>query len=137
MTSHIAAFRAQADFPVEAKIKVGASVWQSPETAGARLYELVLSKRPSTIQKVLDAAAELKPPFTVKQVQGHLKWLYTAGNLEVDGTSYVVQAKAPKAAKVEAPKAEKPKVKTKTEAKPEPRTAAASKRRLVRTKRAA
>jgi hypothetical protein len=130
--SHIAAFRAQADFAPESKIKVGASVW-SDGVAGDRLYKLVLSKKPSTVQKALDLASELKElPFTVKQVQGHLKWMYTAGELEVDGKSYVVQTK-PKATKPE-PKVE-PKTKTKIETKAEPRTAASTKRVLVRTKK--
>jgi hypothetical protein len=126
--SHIAAFRAQADFAPESKIKVGQSVW-SDGVAGDRLYKLVLSKKPSTVQKALDLASELKElPFTVKQVQGHLKWMYTAGELEVDGKSYVVQAK-PKATKAE------PKTKNKIEPKAEPRTAASIKRVLVRTKK--
>jgi hypothetical protein len=132
--SHTAAFRAQAEFPVEAKIKVGASVWPSPETAGARLYELVLSKKPTTVQKVIDLAAELKVPFTAKQVQGHLRWLYTAGQLEVDGKSYTPKTKEPKAPKVAKVKAAKP---PKAEA---PATAAARKpapRRTQKLKRAA
>jgi hypothetical protein len=143
--SHTAAFRAQADFAPEAKIKVGKSVW-SEGVAGARLYELVLSKHPGTIGKAIALASELKErPFTAKAVQGHLKWLYTAGELEVDGTSYVVQAK-PKPAKVEAPKAEpKPEAPKPEAQKPEPKfkpkvkakVAASSKRSLVRTKRAA
>jgi hypothetical protein len=108
--SHAVAFRAQADFPGEAKIKVGASVWSSPETAGARLYEQVLSKKPSTVQKAIDLAAELKVPFTAKQVMGHLRWLYTAGELEVDGKSYTPKTKEPKAAKPPVAKAKAAKV---------------------------
>jgi hypothetical protein len=123
--SHTAAFRAQSDFAPEAKIKVGKSVW-SDGVAGARLYEQVLSKYPGTIQKVLDMAAELKPPFTAKAVQGHLRWMFTGGQLEVDGTSFPVApkvAKAPKPAKAEAPKVEPPK----DEAKPEPKAEAKAK----------
>jgi hypothetical protein len=105
--SHTKAFAAQADFPVEAKIKVGQDIW-TPGTAGARLYSEVLCKNPVTVQKAIDLAAKLEPPFTAKQVQGHLRWLYTAGQLEVDGKSYVVQAK-PTKAKVETPN---PKVET-------------------------
>jgi hypothetical protein len=139
--SHTAAFRAQADFPLEAKIKVGNNIW-SPGVAGARLYEQVLSKSPPTIQKALDMAAALKEsPFTAKATMGHLRWLYSGGQLEVDGTSYDVPVKAPKPAKVEAPKAEakpeqqkpEPKFKAKVKAK----VAASSKRSLVRTKWAA
>jgi hypothetical protein len=43
--SHYAAFKAQSDFAPEAKIKVGENIW-NPETAGARLYAEVLSKKP-------------------------------------------------------------------------------------------
>jgi hypothetical protein len=46
------------------------------------------------LQKAIEKAATLDPPFTVKQVMGHLKWMYTAGELEVDGESYVVPATA-------------------------------------------
>jgi hypothetical protein len=118
--SHTAAFRAQADFPPEAKIKVGKSVW-SDGVAGARLYAEVLSKHPGTVGKAIALASELKDrPFTDKAVQGHLRWMYTGGQLEVDGMSYDVPVKAPKApkpAKPEAPKAEPPKVEAKPEAK--------------------
>jgi hypothetical protein len=93
--SHTAAFKAQSDFAPESKIKVGNDIW-TPETAGARFYAEVLSKNPGTVQKVIDKAAALDPPFTVKQVQGHLRWLYTAGQLEVDGKSYIVPAKPTK-----------------------------------------
>jgi hypothetical protein len=133
--SHTAAFKAQSDFAPESKIKVGNDIW-APETAGARLFAEVLSKNPGTVQKVIDKAAELDPPFTSKQVQGHLRWLYTAGELEVDGVSYVVQAKAPKA-KPE-PKAKEVKVgkyAARLKAKPKVKAEAAHQRRMVRTKR--
>ena len=106
--THSAAFRAQADFAPEAKIKVGNDIW-TPETAGSRLYTQVLSKNPATVQKVIDLAGKLNAPFTAKQVNGHLRWMYTTGELEVDGKSYVVAAKEPKtakAAKAEAKKSE-------------------------------
>jgi hypothetical protein len=125
--SHSAAFRAQEDFAPESKIKVGKSVW-SEGVAGDRLFKQVLSKNPATVQKAIDKATALEPPFTVKQVMGHLRWLYTAGELEVDGKSYVVQAKPAKAAK---------KPKAKAEAKVEPKAAALQKRRFVRTKKVA
>ena len=109
--SHADAFKAQAEFSGEAKIKVGADIW-SAETAGSRLYAQVLSKKPSTVQKVIDLAAELKEPFTAKQVMGHLRWRFTAGEFEVDGKSYTprTKAKEPKAAKPQA-KATKPEAK--------------------------
>ena len=136
--SHTAAFKAQSDFAPEAKLKIGNDIW-SAETAGSRFYAQVLSKNTGTVQKVIDSAAKLEPPFTSKQVQGHLRWLYTAGRLEVDGKSYVVQAKAPKA-KPE-PKAKEVKVgkyaarlKAKPEVKAEAKAEATHQRRMVRTK---
>jgi hypothetical protein len=129
--SHANAFRVQADFPVESKLKIGANIW-SEGTAGERLYEKVLSKNPATVGKAIDMAAKLEPPFTAKQVMGHLRWIYTAGQLAVDGKSYTVQAKPakePKAAKVE-------KAKAKAEAKkPETKAAAMRKRSFVRTQK--
>jgi hypothetical protein len=107
--SHSAAFHKQAAFNHDSKIKVGKNVWREGQ-AGYRLYELVLSKQPATIAKAFILASELKQPFTPGQVMGHLRWLYSGGQLEVDGTSYVVQAK---------PKVEKVKV-----AKPEPKAKA-------------
>lgn len=134
--SHTAAYRNQADFPVEAKItKVGKDIW-SAETAGARLYELVLAKYPATVQKVLDLASKLDAPFSAKAVQGHLRWLYTGGELEVDGKSYIVPVKPTK--KVEAPKAEATKPAKEVPAakvKTEPKVAAAKKQSAVRTKK--
>jgi hypothetical protein len=139
--SHIAAFRAQADFAPDAKIKIGENIW-TPETAGARLYTEVLSKHPSTVQKAIDLASELKErPFTAKQTIGHLKWIYTAGQLEVDGKSYPVEAKPTKvvAEKPAEPKPEKP-AKAKTEkakvVAEKPKVMASRKRTHVKTKKA-
>jgi hypothetical protein len=103
VVSHADAFRSQVEFPGEAKIKVGNDIW-SAETAGSRLYAQVLSKKPATVGKAIDMAAELKEPFTAKQVMGHLRWLYTAGELQVDEKSYTpkTKAKEPKAAKAKA-----------------------------------
>jgi hypothetical protein len=89
----------------------------------------VLSKKPTTVQKAIALASELKEsPFTAKQVQGHLRWLYATGQLEVDGKSYTPKVKEPKAAKA----TKKP---VKAEAKVE--AAATHQRRTVRTKRLA
>ena len=80
----------------------------------------------------IDLASELKEqPFIAKQVMGHLKWLFTTGELEVDGKSYTPKTKEPKAAK--APKA-KPEAKAK---KAEVKAAATRKRSFVRTKKLA
>jgi hypothetical protein len=125
------AIRAQEDFALDAKLKIGNDIW-TPETAGARFYEQVLSKKPTTVQKAIDLASELKEqPFTAKQVMGHLKWLFTTGELEVDGKSYTPKTKEPKAAK--APQA-KPEAKAK---KAEVKAAATRKRSFVKTKKLA
>jgi hypothetical protein len=42
------AIRAQEDFSLDAKLKIGNDIW-TPETAGARFYEQVLSKKPTTV----------------------------------------------------------------------------------------
>jgi hypothetical protein len=127
--SHTAAFKAQSDFAPESKIKVGNDIW-APETAGARLYEEVLSQFPATVQKAINLASELKSPFTEKQVMGHLKWLYTAGKLEVDGKSYVVKTKEPKPVKAKVTGAAKREAKGLP-----PIVQPARKRSLVRTKK--
>jgi hypothetical protein len=132
--SHTSAFKLQKDFAPEAKLKVGNDIW-TPETAGARLYAEVLSKNPGTVGKAIEKAATLDPAFTAKQVQGHLRWIYTAGQLEVDGVSFTLPVKAPKAAK--APTAKEPKVakETKGKYKPKVKAAALRQRGLVRTKK--
>jgi hypothetical protein len=129
--SHSAAFKAQSDFAPESKIKVGSDIW-TPETAGARLYELVLIKNPGTVGKAIEKAAALDPPFTSKQTQGHLRWLYTAGQLTVDDKTYIVPAKEPKAAKV--PTAKEPAKEGKGKFKPKVKAAAARKDSFVKTK---
>ena len=79
---------------------------------------------------------------------GHLKWIFTAGQLEVDGVSFPVAAKIAKPAKPEAAKVEPPKDQAKPEPKakaekPEPKfkakvkAMAARKRAPVKTKKAA
>jgi hypothetical protein len=129
--SHSAAFRKQASFNHDSKIKVGKNVWRK-EQSGHRLYAEVLSKNPATVTEAFTLASELKQPFSPGQVMGHLKWLYTAGELEVDGKSYQVQAKPKVEAKPEAAKAEPPKVK-----KPKVKAMAARKSVHVQTKKAA
>ena len=122
--THVQAARDQADFPAEAKLKINSNVW-SEGCAGHRFYTEVLVKHPSTVTKALELAEKLEQPFTVKQVQAHLKWMYTAngGALEVDGVSYSAPAKA------------KPvkKAKVKVPAKPA-QVSAARKRGFVKTK---
>ena len=135
--SHTSAFKAQSDFAPEAKLKIGSDIWTA-ETAGSRFYAQVLAQKPSTIQKVLDLASKLEQPITAKAAMAHLKWLYTDGQLEVDGVSYVVQAKTPKAAKATKEPAKeakgKFKAKIKVPAKAEAKAAATHQRRMVKTK---
>ena len=131
--SHTAAFKAQKDFAPEAKLKVGSDIWTA-DTAGSRFYAQVLSKKPATVQKAIDLAAALDPAFTVKQVQGHLRWIYTAGELAVDDKTYTVPVKEPKAKPAKEVKG-KFKAKVKAAAKPEAKAAATHQRRMVRTKK--
>jgi hypothetical protein len=128
--THFQAARDTADFPAEAKLKINSNIW-SEGCAGHRFYTAVLAQKPATVGKALDLAEKLEQPFTVKQVQAHLKWMFTAngGALEVDGVSYTPKTKEPKA--VKAPKA-KPEPKAK---KPEGKAAATHQRRMVRTKK--
>ena len=104
---HIKAFRAQAAFPVEAKITItGNSPWR-PGTPGHRFYEEVLAKGPATVGAAIEMAGALAEPFSVTACQGHLRWLYTSagGFLEVDGQRFSAPERA---VKVEKPKAVKP-----------------------------
>ena len=129
--THVQAARDTKDFPAETKLKINSNVW-SEGCAGHRFYEQVLAQHPSTVAKALDLAEKLEQPFTVKQVQAHLKWMYTAngGALEVDGVSYSAPAKATKEPKpAKAPKA-KPEPKAK---KAEVKAAANRKRSFVKT----
>jgi hypothetical protein len=113
--SHTQSFRSQAAFAPEAKLTILGNLWRAG-TPGGRFFEQVLSQNPSTVQDAIDKAAALAEPFSVKAVQGHLRWAFTAnGNfLEVGGVKFVAPekpAKAPKVkvvAKAEEPKAEEP-----------------------------
>jgi hypothetical protein len=130
--THVQAARNQADFPADAKLKINGNVW-SEGCPGHRFYTEVLAQKPSTVQKAIDLAGKLEQPFTVKMVQAHLKWMFTAngGHLEVDGTTYATPAKATKE-----PKAAKPAPKAKAKAKkPETKVAATRQRQHKRTQK--
>ena len=84
---HVQAFRAQPAFPVEAKLNViGSNMWR-PGAPGHRFYAEVLAKNPATVQDAIEKAAALKEPFNAKQVQTHLRWMFTSAGafLEVGG----------------------------------------------------
>ena len=95
---HIAAFRAQPAFAVEATLTVtGGNLWR-PGTPGHRFYEEVLGLGTvQTVQEAIDKAAALKEPFGAQQVQGHLRWMFTSagGFLEVDGQKFSMPASSP------------------------------------------
>lgn len=131
--THVQAARDTKDFAPEAKLKIGDNIW-SEGCAGHRFYTEVLAQKPATVGKALDLAAKCEPAFTVKQVQAHLKWMYTAngGALEVDGKSYTVPAKPTKEPKPKAKAEAKPEAKAK---KAEVKAAATHQRRMVRTKK--
>jgi len=69
---------------------IGGNSWR-PGTPGHRFYEQVLSQAPATVGDAIAMAAALTEPFTAKQVQGHLRWIFTSagGFLEVDGERFV------------------------------------------------
>jgi hypothetical protein len=116
---HIQVFRAQSAFPVEATLTVtGGNMWR-PGTPGRRFYAEVLSQNPATVQEAIDKAAALTEPFNAKQVQAHLRWMFTSagGFLEVDGQRYSSPAapvKKPAKSKETSP-AKKPAKKSKGE----------------------
>ena len=66
----------------------------------------------------IDRAANLKEPFTAKQVQGHLRWMYTwgGGPLEIDGQRSAAKAAEPKVKTAEPKVKAEPKAKTKVAA---------------------
>ena len=107
---HIKAWRAQPAFAAEAKLNIiGANLWR-PNSPAHRFYEQVLTKAPATVGECIEMAKGLAEPFTEKQIQGHLRWMFTANGafLEVDGQRYSapvapVKAKVVKKAKVEEP----------------------------------
>jgi hypothetical protein len=104
---HHIAFMAQPAFAAEAKLNViGTNMWR-PGTPGHRFYEEVLMQNPVTVQECIDKAGALAEPFTAKQIQGHLRWMFTAAGafLEVDGQRF---ASPPAPVQKPTAKAEKP-----------------------------
>ena len=88
---HIKAWREQPAFALEAKLNIiGGNLWR-PGTRAHEFYEQVLTQKPATVGDCIDKAEALAEPFTAKQVQGHLRWLFTANGafLEVDGERFV------------------------------------------------
>jgi hypothetical protein len=116
---HIQVFRAQPAFAGEAKLNViGGNLWR-PGTPGHRFYEEVLTKGPATVQAAIELAASLAEPINEKQVQAHLRWMFTSagGFLEVDGQRFAAPAApAKKADKKPATPVKKPKAKAKAKA---------------------
>ena len=88
---HVEAFRAEPSFEGTAKLNVIGSNMRRPGTSGHRFYAEVLAKNPATVQAAIDLAKTLAEPINAKQVQAHLRWLYTANGafLEVDGVRFV------------------------------------------------
>jgi hypothetical protein len=119
---HVRAWRAQPAFALEAKLNViGGNLWR-PDTPSHRFYNEVLMQGPMTVQECIDKAGALVEPFTAKQVQAMLRWMFTANGafLEVDGGRFAAPpapvkqtSPAKKAVKAEKPakaaKAKQPK----------------------------
>jgi hypothetical protein len=103
---HIRAWRMQPAFALEAKLNViGANLWR-PGTRAHEFYEKVLAKAPGTVGECIEMAKSLSEPFTEKQIQGHLRWAFTASGafLEIDGQRYSAPPSSVKAVKASAKK---------------------------------
>jgi hypothetical protein len=100
---HYVAYRNQAPFALEASLKLisGTNPWR-PNTPGTRFYTAVLAKNPATVAAAIALGKDAG--FKAREVQNHLRWLYTWGGsyVEVGGKVYsppVAPAPAPKAKK--------------------------------------
>lgn len=93
---HIAAFRAQPKFALDASLKLvsGVNPWR-PNTPGHDFYVAVLSHNPKSVGAAIDLGK--KAGLNAGEVQGHLRWLYTWGgaHIEIGGKLYAPPASAP------------------------------------------
>lgn len=84
---HVKAWRNQPSFAVTAKLSLVSPVnpWR-PGTPGHKFWPVLQEAK--TVQQAIDNAAKIG--LTARQVQGHLRWLYTWGGayLQVDGALY-------------------------------------------------
>lgn len=100
---HIQAWRACDKFAHDASIEMVAgsgNLWKE-NTPGDRFYKLVLAKNPKTVGEAVSLAGKLNPAMRESEVQGHLRWIYTASGayIRIGGKAFPADphAKAPKA----------------------------------------
>jgi hypothetical protein len=112
---HYVAYRAQGAFALDASLKLisGSNPWR-PNTPGFRFYTAVLAKSPATVGAAVTLGKDAG--FKPREVQNHLRWLYTWGGsyVEIGGKVFSppvgtapapvakAPAKAPKSPKVKA-----------------------------------
>jgi hypothetical protein len=103
---HYVAYKAQGRFDLSASLKLVSSTnpWR-PNTPGFRFYQAVLAKAPATVGAAVTLG--VASGFKAREVQNHLRWLYTWGGsyIRIAGQVFVPPVAAPKAAPVKAPKA--------------------------------
>jgi hypothetical protein len=97
---HYSAYRAQPRFAVEATMRLisGTNPWR-PNTPGHRFYTAVLAKNPATVAAAIALGKDAG--FKAREVQDHLRWVYTWGGsyVEIGGKVFSppVAPAAPKA----------------------------------------
>jgi hypothetical protein len=100
---HYLAYKATSRFPLDAKLELrtNSNPWR-PHSPGASFWASVLSKAPATVGAAITLGASAG--FKAREVQNHLRWIYTWSYLAVNGQVYAAPPKAP----VKAPKAKVP-----------------------------
>jgi hypothetical protein len=98
-------------FSLEASLELisGSNPWR-PGTPGSNFWSQVLSKNPATVAAAVAMGKDAG--FKAREVQNHLRWLYTWGGsyVRIGGAVFVPPVQPEK------PKAEKPKAKSKVRA---------------------
>jgi hypothetical protein len=101
---HYVAYKAQGRFDLSASLKLVSSTnpWR-PNTPGFRFYQAVLAKAPATVGAAVTLG--VASGFKAREVQNHLRWLYTWGGsyVEIGGKLFAAPV-----APVQAPVAKAP-----------------------------
>lgn len=92
---HYVAYKAQPKFDLESSIKLVSSVnpWR-PGTPGHVFYSKVLAQNPGSVAKAV--ALGETAGFKAREVQNHLRWLFTWGGsyVEIGGKLYAAPAQS-------------------------------------------
>lgn len=104
---HIQAYKAQASFAPTATLELisGTNPWRR-NTLGHDFYVKVLGNAPKTVADALAIGA--KAGLKARDVQGHLRWLYTWGGSYIRIAGNVYSPPVAPVSEPVAPKAEKP-----------------------------